>query len=346
MTRPTSHKVAAVTMLTLGGSIATAKEWNSTAHSSPEKITLSALNIEPGTVTVSGLSSGGFMSVQMHVAYSSLVSGVGVFAGGPYYCAQDSLTVAEEQCMYGLMGGPQTSKLISYAEDQAALGHIDATSNLAGSKVYVFSGSKDTTVKPSVVKTLEPFYSAFNAAPLETEYTIPAQHCIPTLDYGEACGVKASPYIGKCDYAGAGHAFQTLYGTSLEAGTAKQSNLFEFDQTEFFTGTQTSLNEFGYIYIPSACQDGSTACRLHMSYHGCLQDYDDIGDVWAEDAGYNDWAEANNIVVVYPYVKSDLKMGNGNACWDWWGYTDADYVLKSGVQMAFSKKVLDRIMGV
>jgi hypothetical protein len=50
-------------------------------------------------------------------------------------------------------------------------------------------------------------------------------------------------------------------------------------------------------------------------------------------------------VVVYPYVKADLKMGNGNACWDWWGYTDADYVLKSGVQMAFSKRILDRVMG-
>ena len=128
-------------------------------------------------------------------------------------------------------------------------------------------------------------------------------------------------------------------------GTAKDANLFQFDQTEFFSGSSTSINNFGYIYIPDACQDGSIACRLHVSYHGCVQDYDSIGDTWAVHAGYNDWAEANNIVVVYPYVTADLKMGNGNACWDWWGYTGADYVLQSGVQMTFSKKVVDRIMG-
>jgi hypothetical protein len=131
-------------------------------------------------------------------------------------------------------GGPQTSKLISYTQDQAAAGEIDATSNLAGDKVYVFSGSKDTAVKPSVVKALEPYYEAFNTAPLETEYTLAAQHCIPTLNYGETCEVKKSPYIGKCDYAGAAHAFQTLYGTSMTAGSAKASNLFQFDQIEFF----------------------------------------------------------------------------------------------------------------
>jgi poly(3-hydroxybutyrate) depolymerase len=44
------------------------------------------LDIDPSKVTVSGLSSGGFMAVQMHVAYSSVFSGAGIFAGGPYYC--------------------------------------------------------------------------------------------------------------------------------------------------------------------------------------------------------------------------------------------------------------------
>ena len=32
-------------------------------------------------VTVSGLSSGAFMAVQMHVAYSSIVNGSAIFAG-------------------------------------------------------------------------------------------------------------------------------------------------------------------------------------------------------------------------------------------------------------------------
>lgn len=329
----------------LYGSLVTAGVSNAMINSTAGTISLPELNVLEGSVTVSGLSSGGFMAAQMHVAYSSLFSGVGIFAGGPYYCAQDSLTVATEQCMYNLMGGPQVTKLISYTDEQSSKGEIDSTDNMADDKVYVFSGSKDTTVYPAVVKTLEDYYAPYVKSALTTEYTIPAQHCIPTLDYGEACGVHMSPYIGDCDYSGAGHAFQTFYGSDLVIGTAKESNLFQFDQTEFFTGSDTSINDFGFVYIPSACSDGSTACRLHISYHGCAQDYASIGDVWADHAGYNDWAEANNIIVVYPYAKKDVSLGNSNACWDWWGYTGDDYVLKKGVQMEFSKKVLDRLMG-
>lgn len=285
------------------------------------------------------------MAVQMHVAYSSVFDGVSIFAGGPYYCALDSLTLAEELCMYDLMGGPKTDDLIAYTNEQAAKGAIDATSNMANDKIFVFSGSKDTTIYPKVVKTLEDYYAPYVNSALVTEYTIAAQHCMPTLDYGEQCDIKMSPYIGKCDYDGAGNAFQTMYGSDLTIGTDISSNLYEFDQTEFFTGTSTSINDHGYIYIPTDCADGSVSCRLHMSYHGCLQDYADIGDTWAANTGYNAWAEENNIIVVYPYVKADKSLGNSNACWDWWGYTGSDYVLKSGTQMKFSKAVLDRLIG-
>ena len=328
---------------TVGKSVLLAGSLQLASASSPMK--LESLNVQKGSVTVSGLSSGAFMAVQMHVAYSELIDGVGVFAGGPYYCALGSLTIAEEECMYNLMGGPKVDDLIKYTDQQASLGTIDATSHMADDKVFVFSGSKDTTVYPAVVKTLESYYAPYVSASLITEYTVAAQHCIPTLDYGASCGVKMSPYIGDCDYDGAGAAFQTMYGSSLTVGSEVQGNLHQFDQTEFFTGSSTSINDFGYIYIPNGCKDGSVACRLHLSYHGCAQDYGSIGDTWAVHAGYNNWAEANNIIVVYPYVKADQKLGNGNACWDWWGYTGSNYVLQSGVQMEFSKKIMDRLMG-
>ena len=38
------------------------------------------------------------MAVQFHVAYSSIVSGAAAIAGGPYYCAQDSLWSAYLNC--------------------------------------------------------------------------------------------------------------------------------------------------------------------------------------------------------------------------------------------------------
>jgi poly(3-hydroxybutyrate) depolymerase len=54
-----------------------------------EAATLAAYNVNPSSVSVSGLSAGGFMSVQLGVAYSNIFqTGFGVFAGGPFDCAR------------------------------------------------------------------------------------------------------------------------------------------------------------------------------------------------------------------------------------------------------------------
>lgn len=53
-------------------------------------------------IAVAGLSSGAFMAVQMHVAYSAtFTAGVGSFAGGPFYCAEGSIGNAFPRCMCG-----------------------------------------------------------------------------------------------------------------------------------------------------------------------------------------------------------------------------------------------------
>lgn len=60
------------------------------AYSNIELSSLRGMTRTNGT-TVSGISSGAFFSVQMQVAYSSLIAGAGVIAGGPYYCAQGNM---------------------------------------------------------------------------------------------------------------------------------------------------------------------------------------------------------------------------------------------------------------
>jgi len=306
---------------------------------------LTSYNIEEGSVTTSGLSSGGFMAVQMHVAFSSLIHGNSAFAAGPYYCAMGSMTTATNQCMYAMMGGPNVEKCVQYTNTQAAAGKIDDPKNMANHKVYIFSGVLDTVVYPEVAEALHEYYSFYVDNEPYANFDLEANHCIPTLDYGNTCELKKSPYLGKCNWDGAGESMVNLYGSSLKRGTAVSSHLYKFDQTEFFSGTKTSLADFGFIYIPTACANGES-CKLHMSFHGCLQDYDNIGDVYAAHAGFNEWAEANNIIVVYPYAEANAMLSNPNACWDWWGYTDANYAIQSGVQMQFAKKILNRLMGV
>lgn len=53
---------------------------------------LGAYNVDPDSVSVSGISSGGAMAVQLGVAYSSIFkTGFGVFAGLPFDCARNQL---------------------------------------------------------------------------------------------------------------------------------------------------------------------------------------------------------------------------------------------------------------
>jgi len=53
--------------------------------------------VDPDTISVSGISSGGYMAQQYHVAHSKQIMGVGILAAGPWDCAdtQPGLPPAE-----------------------------------------------------------------------------------------------------------------------------------------------------------------------------------------------------------------------------------------------------------
>src|SRR5262245_47278851 len=105
---------------------------------------LPAVAANPAKVSVSGLSSGGYMAVQYAVAFSASTMGLGVVAGGPYNCAYVNIG-GIITCMQGSPSG-----LASYeaAQGFAFLGQIDPVDHLAAQKVYLFSGTADPVVKP------------------------------------------------------------------------------------------------------------------------------------------------------------------------------------------------------
>src|SRR3954464_1617304 len=53
-----------------------------------EPVALRGYNAAIGDSSISGLSSGAFMAVQFGTAWSSVIRGIGVVAGGPYWCAK------------------------------------------------------------------------------------------------------------------------------------------------------------------------------------------------------------------------------------------------------------------
>lgn len=129
-----------------------------------EPSSLPSYQIDLGKTSVSGLSSGGFMATQFHVAFSKTVMGAGIIAGGPYYCAgalpaRSFVETAVTVCKTPLSGSePDAKLLIERAQGFASKGEIDSLANLKKSKVYLFSGKADTVVTGNVVDQTEAFY--------------------------------------------------------------------------------------------------------------------------------------------------------------------------------------------
>ncbi len=322
---------------------------------------LPGFNVDVRETSVSGLSSGGFMAVQFDVAFSSFVKGAGIVAGGPYYCARGDVQTATSVCScvpFGcfMPGMIDTPSLIRITDQNAGRGLIDPVANLARHRIWLFSGTADTAVPPRVMNELDTYYRNYiDPSQIAYENRIPAEHAQPTDDFGNACGTRADPYINDCDYDGAGQLLRWIYGPLSPRNDGALSGSFvQFDQTEFLANpTSHGMDTTGWAYVPAACREDEP-CRLHVVFHGCQQyqsrryfqpgaGMTTFGTTYVRNTGYNEWADTNNFIVLYPQAISSS--GNPNGCWDWWGYDDPNYALKSGRQMAAVKGMVDRVTG-
>jgi hypothetical protein len=236
---------------------------------------------------------------------------------------------------------------------------IDDIKNLAKQKIYMISGTSDTTVSVSVMNQLYKYYVTDSqfipSANVVFKKDLRAAHTFPT-DFdstgNNACGTASSPYISNCGFDGAGAILEHMYGPLNPRNNGVLNGKFiEFDQTEFLTNPRSyGMSTTGWAYVPKSCADGET-CKLHIAYHGCQQAYERITDKYVKNTGYNRWADTNNIIVVYPQAvsTSTMPIGGGafvpnmNGCWDWIGWYGTDFAVKSGKQLTAMKKIIDRV---
>jgi poly(3-hydroxybutyrate) depolymerase len=316
-------------------------------------VTLPQLNIDRSQVTVSGLSSGGFMANQLGYAYSATFKGVGVFAGGPYMCAGHSNYTA---CMYN---ASITSGMLNTM--QADLNNWsgtanDALANVAAQKVFMFVGTSDYTVGPNPMNAVQTQYTNNGVIATNLSYVQRSgtAHVFPT-DFdstgNNSCGSSSSPYIANCGYDGAKAALGKFYGTLNARNNAPAAaNYLEFDQTPYTAGNP-GMAASGWAYVPANCASGAQ-CKLHVALHGCQQNYATIGDKFIRNTGYTRWADTNSIVVLFPQTRVDDtsrqtsasgSLANPNGCWDWIGWYGSNFAQKGGTQMAAIKAMVDRV---
>lgn len=306
---------------------------------------LQRYNVNPSTVTVSGISAGGAMAMQYHFAHSTEVFGSGVVAGLPYNCASGGLFAAT-MCM-SFPNTINVNTLISQANTHASNNMIDPLSNLRGDRVFIFHGTIDNVVLPGSGRNVEQMYNHFGAE-IRSEFSIPAQHGYPTHNFGAPCGASSAntAFLNNCAYRGAFQILNYLYGDSLTLpadSAAIPSNLITFDQAEFFAfnPSLSAMARDGFVYVPTDCQYGAP-CRLHIAFHGCLQSSGNVGNTFALRAGYLETAEVNNIIVLFPQVVSNLS--NPNSCFDWWGYLNMFFATRQGNQVLATHRMMSRIL--
>ena len=170
--------------------------------------TLPSLGIDINATSVSGVSAGAFMAGQLHVAHSEEIVGSGIVAGGPYGCAEHKATLPATrsaisknlwQALYCLNGKgiPDIVALVQRAKDLAKVGQVDPLRHLKKSRVYLFSGGKDSVVTRSVVEAAKLFY-VYAGVPQDNIALITrvnAGHSFLTTDTGIACGKSKKPFV-------------------------------------------------------------------------------------------------------------------------------------------------------
>jgi hypothetical protein len=319
---------------------------------------LGTYNADIAESSISGISSGAFMAVQFGMAWSSTVKGVGAIAGGPYYCAQGSATSAltlenilraTQSCMKG-EPLPALPPLIAATEDWVKSRDIDDTKHLKAQKIYLFSGYNDSVVIRAASGVAEAYYRHFlgsaHAGNLYYQNGVGAGHAQVTVEWGQPCAKNGGDYIDACGYDQAGIILQFIYGAlSAKNAGPPMGQLKSFNQRDFTRPTSPAsygMAETGYVYVPAACEQ-QERCRVHIALHGCEQYAGKIGDDYTAHAGYNEWADTNRIIVLYPQTVAN-EIGapfNPHGCWDWWGYTNFNYAVKAGRQITTLKAMLD-----
>lgn len=321
-------------------------------------VTLPSLSAVIDQTSVSGISAGAYMAGQFEMAQAKIVVGAAIIAGGPYGCSESvftgalpapgtawlNLSKAVNGCMkdmLGIWGVADPDDLARKTKRRAEDGSIDPISDVIADRVYLFSGTADRTVVPSIVKHAAEFYGKLGVPDANIKFvnTLPAGHAFVTDDSGSACGRSGTPYVVDCDYDQAGDLLTHIYGPLQPRAAAPSGTMITFDQKPFKPpGVLDGLADTGVVYVPPHCRTAS-GCRIHVAFHGCGQNRETVDDQFITQSGFSRWADTNSLIVLFPQVATTPL--NPQACWDWWGYTGNAYLTRAAPQIVAVRQMLD-----
>jgi poly(3-hydroxybutyrate) depolymerase len=202
---------------------------------------LPALGAKVDETSVSGISSGAYMAGQFQMAHAKRVTGAAIIAGGPYGCSESifantipgagtaflNLSKAVNGCMLDMLGSwgvADPADLAQKAQQRAEKGEIDPIADVARDRIYLFTGTSDHTVAPSIVKHAEEFYAKLGVPEgnMKLVSTVPAGHAFVTDGEGSACDVSGQPYVVDIAFHGCSQNRETVGDAFIkESGFAR-----------------------------------------------------------------------------------------------------------------------------
>eukprot|EP00930_Biecheleria_cincta_P072465 TRINITY_DN59859_c0_g1_i1.p1 TRINITY_DN59859_c0_g1~~TRINITY_DN59859_c0_g1_i1.p1 ORF type:complete len:374 (+),score=36.96 TRINITY_DN59859_c0_g1_i1:117-1238(+) len=307
------------------------------------------------SLSVSGQSAGGSMAVQHLFAYSSHVDGAAIAAGSPYGCGVQHLRGIA--CYYGEFFDLEQAH--SYIDSRFAQGLIDDPSNLNSTPVLLFNGQLDFVVRPLCMHNVEHQLQRYSKRDkLFSVFSTHAAH-VWSVDTGNCscgeCALTGSSDlccdVNNCAYDLSGDMLRHIYGHGLNPRVRAKPYFHWVNQWRFLpvpniTAHKAQLLEWAMVYVPKGCESALDGCRVHLNYHGCTPKSWKQRRLWAQSIGLNEYAEANNIVVVYPQAGGNPDIGVG--CWNWFaysesGYHDPNFDTRHGAQLRTVVNMIDNL---
>jgi hypothetical protein len=281
--------------------------------------------------SVAGLGSGASFAHQLHTAFGTTVQAAGLVAPSPYFCSMGSYAREVSACRVNSYLFSLQSSIFQFTS-QGTDGNVDPSTSLSNDRAYIISGTGDTFTSQETVKNTEAFYRTFihNNYKIYTNYSIPAGHAWITDSYGGPCWSSGPPFIVNCGFDLAGDMLKHLTALQFPRTAQISAHLHSFDQSKYGDVWQAGMSSRGFVYLPGFCVN-NTGCKVVTVFHGCHQNYDHVGDVFVKETGFNEWAESNDFIIIYPQTIATQE--NPAGCWDTWGYTGPNFSVQSGLQM-------------
>lgn len=292
------------------------------------------------------------MAIQHLFAWSSMVDGALIAAGSPFGCGQQ--VFHSVSCYFG---GLDTNESIRYVHRRYLQNLIDDPVNLRRKPVVLFSGKNDWVVWTKVMESVEQQIVPFLGVPPLKLFDSSASH-VWSLDHGQcSCGSCAfflasdlCCNVNNCGLDLSGRMLTAFSGVAPKPRvSARAEGLRWVDQWQYMPedafpkGNASTLLQWAIVYVPSGCEGEQLArCARHINYHGCTDNTWSERLLWVDNIDLNEYAEANDIVVVYPQAAGSVESGVG--CWNWASYEDDPlFDTKHGVQLQTILKLVDHL---